>query len=127
MRDLCKDIADAVEEAVADVAGEPEAGEVVGMGADGTPTKRIDEIAEERALEVVEEHGDLRVVTEEAGEVVYGDPTHTVVLDPLDGTYNASNGVPLYAVSVAVADGETVDTVRYAHVRELVTGEFLHG
>ena len=122
MRELCKEIADAVEEAVEPITGELSSGEVVGMGADGTPTKQIDDVAEERALEVAKEHGDLRVVTEESGEVVYGDPTHTVVLDPVDGTYNATKGVPFYSVSVAVADGETVDTVRYAHVRELMTG-----
>jgi myo-inositol-1(or 4)-monophosphatase len=122
MRELCKEIGDAVEEVVAPIAGELSSAEVVGMGADGTPTKEIDEVAEERALEVIEEHGDLRVVTEEAGEVVYGDPTHTVVLDPVDGTYNATRGVPLYSVSIAVADGDSVDEIGYAHVRELTTG-----
>lgn len=122
MRKLCKEIADAVEEVVEPIADEPGAGEVVGMGADGTPTKQIDEAAEEVALGVIEEHGDLRVVTEEAGEVVYGDPTHTVVLDPVDGTYNAAKGVPLYSVSVGVADGESVDDMLHAHVRELTTG-----
>jgi len=123
MRELCTEIADAVEEVVEPIAGKVGSGEVVGMGADGTPTKQIDEIAEEVALEVIEEYGDLRVVTEEAGEVVYGDPTHTVVLDPVDGTYNATKGVPLYSVSVAVADGETVDKIQHAYVRELMTGK----
>jgi len=123
MRELCKDIADAVEEVVVRVADEPDAGEVVGMGADGTPTKKIDEVAEDAALEVIEEHGDLRVVSEEAGEVVYGDPTHTVVLDPLDGTYNATKGVPFYSVSVGVADEDSVDAVQHAHVREITTGQ----
>jgi len=122
MLDLCKEIADAVEEVVGPVLGEPSGGEVVGMGADGTPTKQIDEVAEERALDVARDRGDLRVVTEEAGEREYGDPTHTVVLDPVDGTYNATHGIPLHAVSVGVADGDSVDEMRYAHVRELNTG-----
>lgn len=122
MRDLCREVADAVEEVVEPIAGEVGAGEVVGMGADGTPTKQIDEAAEDAALEVIEEYGDLRVVTEEAGEVVYGEPTHTVVLDPVDGTYNAAKGIPLYSVSVGIADGGSVDKMRYAHVRELTTG-----
>ena len=122
MRELCTEIADAVEEEVEPITGSIGSGEVVGMGADGTPTKKLDEVAEDVALEVIEEYGDLRVVTEEAGEVVYGDPTHTVVLDPVDGTYNATKGVPIYSVSVAVADGDTVDKVQHAYVRELMTG-----
>ncbi len=122
MQELCNEIADAVEEVVSPIAGEVRAGEVVGMGADGTPTKQIDEVAEDRALDVIRDHGDLRVVTEEAGECVYGDPTHTVVLDPVDGTYNATNGIPLYSVAVGVADGDSVDEMEYAHVRELTSG-----
>lgn len=122
MEELCKEIADEIQEVVAPYIGKVSAGEVVGMGADGTPTKQIDEIAEERALEIVEEHGDLRVVTEEAGERVYGDPSHTVVLDPVDGTYNASHGIPLYSVSVGLAEEDSVDSMVYSHVRELNTG-----
>ncbi|MCX2818908.1 inositol monophosphatase [Haladaptatus sp. F3-133] len=122
MLNLCKEIADAVHEVVEPALGDPGGGEVVGMGADGTPTKRIDEVAEERALEVVDGYDDLRVVTEEAGERVYGDPTHTVVLDPVDGTYNATHGIPLHSVSVGIADGDSVDDMQYAYVRELNTG-----
>lgn len=122
MQDLCKEIADAVQEVVEPILGEASGGEVVGMGADGTPTKQIDEIAEERALDVIADHGDMRVVTEEAGERVYGDPTHTVALDPVDGTYNATNGIPLHAVSVGVADGDSVDDMQHAYIRELNTG-----
>jgi myo-inositol-1(or 4)-monophosphatase len=122
MQDLCKEIADAVQEVVEPILGETSGGEVVGMGADGTPTKQIDEVAEERALDVIADHGDLRVVTEEAGERVYGEPTHTVALDPVDGTYNATHGIPIHAVSVGIADGDSVDDMQYAYVRELNTG-----
>jgi len=122
MESLCKEIADEVQRVVEPAVGDVSAGEVVGMGADGTPTKQIDETAEEVALGIAEERGDLRVVTEEAGERVFGDPSHTLVLDPVDGTYNASRGIPLYAVSVGVAEGDSVDEMEYAHVREINTG-----
>ncbi|MDY6780451.1 MAG: inositol monophosphatase family protein, partial [Halobacteria archaeon] len=119
---LLRDVALGVEEAVEPLFDDDSAAEVVGMGADGTPTKRIDEVAEKAALDLIEEHGDVRVVSEERGEVVYGEPEATVALDPLDGTYNASNGVPFYSVSVALVDGDSVNDTVESHVRELTTG-----
>ncbi|MDY7082352.1 MAG: bifunctional fructose-bisphosphatase/inositol-phosphate phosphatase [Halobacteria archaeon] len=123
VHELCKRVADKVEEVTHSEFGDPTAGEVVGMGADGTPTKKIDEIAEQAALETVEDYGDVRVVTEEEGEVVYGDPDFTMVLDPIDGTYNSSKGIPIYSVSIAIAWGDSVQDVEYAYVRELNSGE----
>ncbi|MFP4632692.1 MAG: bifunctional fructose-bisphosphatase/inositol-phosphate phosphatase [Halobacteriales archaeon] len=122
MERLCKDVADAVERAVEPLAGDRSSSEIVGPGADGTPTKAIDEAADNAALEVLESHGDVRVVSEESGETVYGDPEATVVVDPLDGTYNAAHGIPVYAFSIGVADGDHVDDVEYAYVRELRSG-----
>jgi myo-inositol-1(or 4)-monophosphatase len=123
MRQLCDEIADAIADATDGVLGPSAAGaDVVGQGADGTPTKRLDRIAEDAALDVVERHGDLRVVSEEAGSVAFGDPERTLVLDPVDGTYNAGSGIPHYAVSIAIADGDDVADVEYGYVRDLVTG-----
>lgn len=125
MRSLCDGIADAVSDAIGDLLEEGAAGggsDVVGQGADGTPTSRLDRRAEDAALDVVERHGDLRVVSEEAGEVTFGEPDLTVVLDPVDGTYNAGSGIPSYAVSIALADGEGIGAVEYGYVRDLVTG-----
>lgn len=123
MHELCEDVADAVGSAVEPLIGDPSGAEVLGLGADGTPTKRIDEVAEEAALDVLEGYGGLRVVSEEAGERVYGDPDHVVALDPLDGTYNASRHIPFYSVSIAVLDSDSVQDVEYAFVRELGSGE----
>lgn len=123
MHELCRDVADSVEAAVEPLIGESRGAEVLRLGADGTPTKRIDESAEEAALEVLENYGDVRVVSEEAGEITYGEPERVVALDPLDGTYNASRRIPFYGVSIAVLDGERVGDAEYAYVRELTSGE----
>ncbi|XGI82947.1 bifunctional fructose-bisphosphatase/inositol-phosphate phosphatase [Halorutilales archaeon Cl-col2-1] len=122
MKSLCEEVGDAVESSVSKIDG-ARADEVVGTGADGTPTKYIDRTAEDAALDVLEEYGDLRVISEEVGEVVYGDPEFTVVLDPVDGTYNASVGIPLYTVSVCIADGRTTEDAEYGYVRELKCDE----
>jgi len=82
--------------------------EEVGRGADGTPTMRVDEVAEREFLKGLEERGlEARVISEEAGEVIVGEsPEVTLVLDPLDGSHNASKGLPFYCVSVGLADPE---------------------
>ncbi|NPB01697.1 MAG: hypothetical protein GXO28_02145 [Methanopyri archaeon] len=80
--------------------------EVTGIGADGTPTMRLDEAAERAFIRTLEDE-DLpaRVISEEAGEVLTDErPEITVVLDPIDGSHNAARGIPFYCVSVGVAD-----------------------
>ena len=43
----CNQMADLVEESIRDLVGTPEGGITVRMGADLTPTKKIDEVAED--------------------------------------------------------------------------------
>ncbi|CAN5702997.1 bifunctional fructose-bisphosphatase/inositol-phosphate phosphatase [soil metagenome] len=77
----------------------------VRLGADGTPTMRIDDLVETAILEAVEPHG-VNVLSEEAGFIDTGSAV-TLVIDPLDGSANAAAGVPLSCFTGAVAvDGE---------------------
>jgi myo-inositol-1(or 4)-monophosphatase len=46
-----------------------------------------------------------------------------VVIDPIDGSLNAKRGMPLYCMSIAVADGLTMADVKYAFVRDFGSGE----
>lgn len=64
---------------------------------------RSDIVADDAALSVFEEAG-LSVLSEESG--VTGSGELVVVLDPVDGSTNASRGVPWYATSICVVDGE---------------------
>ncbi|MDQ3306346.1 MAG: inositol monophosphatase [Actinomycetota bacterium] len=88
-----------------------ELSETVRMGADGTPTMRIDDVVETAILEAVAPHR-VNVLSEEAGLVDVGSAT-TLVIDPLDGSANAAAGVPLSCFTGAVV----VD----AEVREALT------
>lgn len=82
-----------------------ELAEPVGMGADGTPTMRIDEIVEAPVVEALTAQG-VNVLSEEVGFLDRGS-ARTLVIDPLDGSANAAAGVPLSAYSAVVAeDGE---------------------
>jgi len=96
--ELCSDVAEAIEQAVSGLIGKPEAGEVLYIGADGTPTEKIDEVAENVALSVLETDGrSMRIVSEELGEKVIGkDPEFAFIIDPIDGTFNAVNNIPFF-------------------------------
>ncbi len=91
----------------------------VGMGKDGTPTKKIDKWAEDAAINVLREY-DVTVVSEEAGVVGEGD-VH-VALDPIDGTFNAGRNIPLYSVSLCFSTSPRIADTFMGYVCNLVTG-----
>ncbi|SDD17168.1 myo-inositol-1(or 4)-monophosphatase [Actinokineospora iranica] len=63
------------------------------MGADGTPTMRVDALVEDAIAEAAQRHR-VNLLSEEAGFVDNGSAT-TLIVDPLDGSANAASGVPL--------------------------------
>ncbi|MCG7853606.1 MAG: bifunctional fructose-bisphosphatase/inositol-phosphate phosphatase [Methanosarcinaceae archaeon] len=124
---LCNCASQAAADAIADLVGTPEANRTLHQGADGTPTKLIDEVAENAIFEVFKEDGrSMRILSEEFGEKVLGkSPEFTVVLDPLDGTYNAAFGIPCYCVSIAIGDSD-LSGIWFGYVRNIVDGETYH-
>ncbi len=116
---ISRKIAEEVEKAVNRIAGSKEAGITVAMGKDGTPTKKIDRVAEDIALEILGEY-DLRVVTEESG--IVGDGDTTVALDPLDGTFNATRGIPFYSIALCFSRKKTLDGTFFGYVKNLASG-----
>ena len=119
MKALLLELADAVQRAVGQIAGDP--GEVVGRGADGAPSTRIDQVAEAAVLRILDYEGAaINVLSEEAGFLDRGAEA-TLILDPIDGTHNAIRGVPAYSVSLAVGRERLAD-VEEGLVRDLVSG-----
>jgi myo-inositol-1(or 4)-monophosphatase len=55
-------------------------------------------------------------LSEERGEIDYGDPSVRIVIDPIDGSLNAKRGLPHHALSIAVAAGETMADVAFGYV-----------
>lgn len=84
-------------------------GETMGMGADGTPMKKIDERAESAVVDIVKAETDFSLLSEETG-LIERDGEGTVILDPIDGTSNAVLGIPFYCVSLAYTEGSLKDT-----------------
>src|SRR5207302_353934 len=89
-------------------------------GEGGDDTTAIDAAAEEVILERFR-LPDTRIVSEEVG--IAGEGRWTVVIDPIDGSLNAKRGIPFFSISIAVADGDTMDDVFFGYVHDFGTGE----
>jgi myo-inositol-1(or 4)-monophosphatase len=128
-------MAEQVEKAVAPLVGTPDAGEIIKMGADGTPTKLIDLVAEDEAIGVLENtERPVTIISEEIGILHINqeppdEPRIIFVVDPLDGTSNAIRNIPFYGISVAVAeyipgdDLPSLNNVVMGFVKNFATGD----
>jgi myo-inositol-1(or 4)-monophosphatase len=94
---------------------------VVGQGRGGDETTAIDQAAEEVILERVRDAAGT-VVSEEVGRVG-GGGLPLLVVDPIDGSLNAKRGIPFFSLSIAVAEGETMDDVVFGFVHDFGSGE----
>ncbi|MBA3841589.1 MAG: hypothetical protein H0X39_03050 [Actinobacteria bacterium] len=117
---LCRAARDDVQRVLDDLPGRTEREPVVGAGEGGDETTAIDAAAEAVILARFRDE-DVRIVSEEVG--VEGNGRYTVVVDPIDGSLNAKRGIPFFSISVAVADGETMDDVFFGYVYDFGTGE----
>ncbi|AXI25746.1 bifunctional NADP phosphatase/NAD kinase [Methanofervidicoccus sp. A16] len=138
---IAKKVVDSIEKGVKPLIGWERSDEVVKIGADGTPTKRIDVIAENIAINSIERHCSAVLISEEIGIKKVGDgpPEYLIVLDPIDGTYNALNNLPIYSVSIAIGEiprrNRDIDAIKSMDIRDLelgmvkniATGEIYYG
>jgi len=96
-------------------------------GSGGDWTLVIDQSAESAVLselDALREDGyRFTALSEERGEIDYGDPGVRVVIDPIDGSLNAKRGIPHHALSIAVADGPTMADVQFAFVYDFGPAE----
>jgi myo-inositol-1(or 4)-monophosphatase len=97
------------------------------VGAGGDTTMELDARAEQvvfSELADLHERGEkFSVLSEEAGLRGFGAGHPLVLVDPVDGSLNAKQGVPLFGLMLAVLDGPTLDDVFAGFVLNLNTGE----
>jgi myo-inositol-1(or 4)-monophosphatase len=122
-------IAAEVHAAIPPLAGSSQGREVVGGGAGGDQTIYLDQLAEQivvRHLEQAYRSGfRFQLISEELGDRDFGGES-LVLVDPLDGSFNAKMGLPYYAVVLAAAQGDRFRDVRLGYVQNLVTGDEFH-
>src|ERR1700722_3126687 len=125
---LCRRAASGLEQMLAQAPSTAQRALETGTrGAGGDRTLVIDSTAEATVLselDAIREQGYRFVLlSEERGEVDYGDPAVKVIVDPIDGSLNAKRGIPHHALSIAVADGETMADVAFAFVYDFGPAE----
>ena len=151
-RRLANKMIKAVGPAVREYTGTELAGTEVKTGADGTPTSFIDQIAEEKIVTILKNANVYSyLVSEEIGEVKLGKgtkrrinliqelkrtdlneeetPKFIFLIDPVDGTTNATKEIPAYSISIAVAEvnqgrAATINDVELGFLYNLANGNF---
>ena len=116
---LSRDAAADVRGVLAQLPGRAEREPVVARGEGGDDTTAIDAAAEAVVLARFEPHG--AIVSEEAG--TFGEGPPVIVIDPIDGSLNAKRGIPFFSLSIAVADGWTMEDVFFGYVYDFGSGE----
>jgi myo-inositol-1(or 4)-monophosphatase len=97
------------------------------MGAGGDRTVEVDRVAEAAVfaeLDALAARGErFSVLSEEVGRREFGAQFPLVVVDPVDGSLNAKQGIPFFNVMLALLDGPTIGDVAVGSVLNMVSGE----
>jgi len=119
---ICREAVEDVQGVLVDLPTRADREPVVGDGVGGDDTTAIDAAAERVILERLRAIDGATIVSEEIGELP-GDGPLRIVVDPIDGSLNAKRGIPFFSLSVAIAEGETMDDVVFGFVHDFGTGE----
>ena len=118
---LCRGAVEDVRGVLADLPTTADREPVVGDGEGGDETTVVDAAAERVILERLLAIDGATIVSEEVG--VLGEGPLRIVVDPIDGSLNAKRGIPFFSLSIAVAEGETMDDVFFGYVYDFGSGE----
>jgi myo-inositol-1(or 4)-monophosphatase len=117
----CRRAVAGLQQMLADAPTTTERAEETGSrGSGGDRTLVIDQSAEDLVIAELEtlraEGHRFTAISEERGEIDYGDGDVRVIVDPIDGSLNAKRGISHHALSIAVADGVTMANVVFGYV-----------
>jgi myo-inositol-1(or 4)-monophosphatase len=98
-----------------------------GVGEGGDHTLVIDRLCEDAVFEELEKlHADgleFTAISEERGEVAFGEGPVRVVIDPIDGSMNARRTIPQHSLSIAVTSGGSMADVEFGFVHDFGADE----
>jgi myo-inositol-1(or 4)-monophosphatase len=116
-----------VRETVLPLAGTEAGRAQLGVGAGGDRTMEVDRAAEAVVFAALKAEADggerFSALSEEAGMRSFGADYPLVLVDPVDGSLNAKQGVPFFGIMLALLDGPTVADTVAGCVVNLVSGE----
>ena len=102
--------------------GTEEGNQRLGIGAGGDWSRRMDVEAEKAVIRTVKKHGmSPTFIGEECGEIP-GQEGY-LIIDPVDGTRNATAGLPFYCCSLAYSEENKLSCVSHAAIMDLFRGD----
>ncbi len=125
---VCRRAVEGLQEMLAAAPSTAERAQETGTrGSGGDRTLVIDHSAEDVVFGLLDQLSDqgyrFTALSEERGEIGYGDDAVRVIIDPIDGSLNAKRGIPHHALSIAVATGPTMADVVFGFVYDFGPGE----
>lgn len=118
---ICRKIGADVSKLALELHGTEEAQKLVKTKEDGDTTVRIDEVAENKVIEILKkEVKNFVLVSEELGKKVFGKGGHYIAVDPIDGSENAKRGIPAFTLSIAVLENDDVGSVIFGYVYDML-------
>jgi myo-inositol-1(or 4)-monophosphatase len=120
--EILKEACGNVYEVTRRLIGTEEGKQKLGIGAGGDRSRKIDIEAEEAVVRTIRKHGmSPTIIGEECGEIPGGEGY--LIIDPIDGTTNATSGLPFYCCSLAYATEKKLSSVLHAAIMDLTRGE----
>ena len=95
---LFLEIGDEISLKIMKLCGTEEGRKELSLGAGRDITLLIDKVAEDIIIEKIRDKN-IRLISEEIGIKDFGRPEVTIIADPLDGSFNAKRGIPIFACS----------------------------
>jgi myo-inositol-1(or 4)-monophosphatase len=106
---------------------QPECYDIVGIGEGGDETMGFDNIAEHAIVEYLQNFESFTLVSEEAGvQIIGSNPNGFVILDPIDGSKNLSQGLHLCCIAIAFGTKLTINDIEVAVILDIFSGRCYH-
>jgi myo-inositol-1(or 4)-monophosphatase len=123
--DILKEACDEVYQNTRNLIGTEEGNKKFGRGAGGDVSRRIDLDAEKSVIETLQRHNfNPTIIGEECG-IIQGNDGF-LIMDAMDGTMNASRGIPFYCCSLAYSIDFRLSSVVDAAVVDLSGGDLYY-
>lgn len=124
--DILKESCNEVYQNTKHLIGTAEGNKKFGRGAGGDISRKIDLDAEKAVIDTIQRyHFKPTIIGEECGRI-QGKDGGFLIMDAIDGTMNASRGLPFYCCSLAYSIDYRLSSVVDAAVIDLTTGDIYH-
>lgn len=124
--EFLKQLAINIYEKIHPLLGTKEGGVKISRGVGGDISMNIDLVAEELLIQYLEDQQlDILLISEEIGEKYIGNKdkallnNQVLIVDPIDGSNNATRGIPYCSISIAYAKGKSIKDIVKAVVIDL--------